>query len=83
MLYAKDLRINLVTEILESICLLKNFAWEAPWLSKAQKARKAELQVRLQSNIVDALINLLVYVLVHLPARHMLIRVAASLHFRA
>ena len=60
MLYAKDLRINLVTEILESIRLLKNFAWEAPWLSKAQKARKAELRIRLQSNIVDALINLLV-----------------------
>lgn len=59
-LHAKDVRINIVTEILETIRLLKNFAWEEPWLKKAQQARRRELKLRLQSNIVDASLNLLV-----------------------
>lgn len=59
-LHAKDLRINLVSEILECIRLLKNFAWVEPWLTKAQRARHAELKLRFKSNIVDALLNLLV-----------------------
>lgn len=60
-LAAKDFRVDLVSELVESIRLLKNFAWEWRWLQKTQAARRDELKFRLRSNLVDAMTNLVMY----------------------
>lgn len=52
---------DLVSELVESIRLLKNFAWEWRWLQKTQAARQEELKFRLRSNLVDATTNLVMY----------------------
>lgn len=60
-LAAKDFRVDLVTELVESIRLLKSFAWEWRWLEKTRDARQVELRYRLRSTLADALTNLVTY----------------------
>ncbi|KAG6919005.1 hypothetical protein DXG01_009715 [Tephrocybe rancida] len=52
---ARDLRMNVVNELLQNIRFLKFYGWEYHWSRKAENSREEELQWRVKQNAVDTL----------------------------
>ncbi|EGN94459.1 hypothetical protein SERLA73DRAFT_114694 [Serpula lacrymans var. lacrymans S7.3] len=54
---AKDRRMSVVNELLQSIRFLKYYGWENHWARSARESRETELDWRIKENIVDTIIS--------------------------